>query len=266
MYTGSAFMKDIEVLKVFKNHFSGEKHLYKYNMPSDEGILIFIAGGSGKCVLGKKRYTFSKNTILFCLGDLLCFKCSKSIDADIFAVHFKVADSGSFNEEYGIKSDVFKIYDSDAFCDSFERLYIANIHSRHSQKGLLSAIFCQLLFLISDSRNEKPLTDAVIASLAEDIHKDFIHGEFDVSSYADKVGLSKDRLSVIFKQKYSLPPYKYQLMLKMDEATNLLLHTNLPIGKISEILGFSNPLYFSSAYKKQTGKTPGGVRKEAEIK
>ncbi len=259
-------MNNVEVLKVFKSHFSGEKHLYKYNIPSDEGILLFIASGSGKCILDKRKYTFSKNTILFCLGDLLCFKCSKSVDADIFAVHFKVTDSKLFKEEYSLKSDVFKIYDSEAFCDCFERLYLSYIHKSHKQRSLISALLCELLFLISDSKVEETLTDAVISSLAEDIHKDFIHGEFDVSSYADKVGLSKDRLSVIFKQKYSLPPYKYRLMLKMDEATNLLLHTNLPIGKISEILGFSNPLYFSSAYKKQTGKTPGGVRKEAEKK
>lgn len=257
-------MRNIEVLKVHKRHFSGEKHLYKYDLPFDEGILLFISGGSGKCILNKTKYTFSKNNVLFCLGDFLCFKCSKSIDADIFAVHFKVADSESFKEEYDLKSEVFKIYDSEAFCDCFERLYLANIHNRHKQKGLLSAIFCQLLFLISDSRDEKSLTDAVISSLAEDIHKDFINGEFDVSAYADKVGLSKDRLSVIFKQKYSLPPYKYQLMLKMDEATNLLKHTNLPIDKISEMLGFSNRLYFSSAYKKQTGKTPGQVRRDKQ--
>lgn len=257
-------MRNIEVLKVHKSHFSGEKHLYRYNMPPDEGILLFVAGGSGKCILGKRKYTFSKNTVIFCIDDFLCFKCSKSIDADIFSVHFKVTDGKSFKEEYSLCSDVFKIYDSVAFCDCFERLYLAYIHKRHSQKGLVSAIFYELLFLAFDSREKKTLTDTVISSLAEGIHKNFIHGEFDVSVYADKVGLSKDRLSVIFKQKYSLPPYKYQLMLKMDEATNLLTHTNLPIGKISEILGFSNPLYFSSAYKKQTGKPPGQVRKDKQ--
>ncbi len=257
-------MKDIEVLKVYKSHFSGEKHLYRYNMPSDEGLLIFIASGSGKCILNKRKYTFSKNTVIFCIGDFLCFKCSKSIDAEIFAVHFKVTDAESFKDEYSLNNAVFKIYDSKAFCDCFESLHLDYIHKRYKQRSLVSLTLCRLLFLLSDLKDEKTLTDAVISSLAEDIHKDFIHGKFDVSTYADRVGLSKDRLSVIFKQKYSLPPYKYQLMLKMDEATNLLMHTNLPIGKISEILGFSNPLYFSSAYKKQTGKTPGQVRKNKQ--
>lgn len=251
-------MKNIEVIKVYKSHFSGEKHLYKYDMPSDEGILLFIAGGSGKCILGKRKYTFSKNTVLLCIGDFLCFKCSKSVDADIWAVHFKVSDN-----EFNIKSNIYKTYESEAFRDSFERLYLAYIHKNHTQGSFVSALLYELLMVALDSKDEKSLTDTVVSTLAEDIHNNFIHGEFDVSAYADKVGLSKDRLSVIFKQKYSLPPYKYQLMLKMDEATNLLKHTNLPIDKISEMLGFSNRLYFSSAYKKQTGKTPGAVRKEA---
>ena len=254
-------MRDIEVLNVHKSRFSGEKHLYKYDMPHEEGIMLFLRSGSGKCVLNKKKYTFSKNSVLLCMGGSLCFKCSKSIDADIWAVHFRVRDAEAFKEEFCLESDVFRIYDSEAFCDCFERLYLSYIHKRHRQKSFVSAVLCELLFLAFDSREERQLTDAVVASLAEDIHKDFIHGEFDVSDYADKVGLSKDRLSVIFKQKYSLPPYKYQLMLKMDEATNLLKHTDLPIEKISEILGFSNRLYFSSAYKKQTGKTPVQARK-----
>ena len=255
-------MRNIEVLKVYKRHFSGEKHLYKYDLPFDEGILLFISGGSGKCILNKTKYTFSKNTVLICVGDFLCFKCSKSIDADILEVRFRVKDTESFKEEHSFKSNVFKIYSSEAFRDCFERLHIAYIHKNRTHGSFVSAILYELLIIALDSINEKPLTDSVISSLAEDIHNNFIQGEFDVSAYAEKVGLSKDRLSVIFKQKYSLPPYKYQLMLKMDEATNLLRHTNLPIDKISEMLGFSNRLYFSSAYKKQTGKTPAQVRKD----
>lgn len=259
-------MRNIEVLKVHKSRFSGEKHLYKYDMPSDEGMLLFIAGGSGKCILNKRKYTFSKNTVLLCMGDFLYFKCSKNIDAEILSVRFRAKDAESFKEEHNLKSDVFKIYDIEAFRDCFKRLYLAYIHKNHTQRSFVSALLYELLMITLDLKDEKSLTDSVISSLAEDIHNNFIHGEFDVSTYSDKVGLSKDRLSVIFKKKYSLPPYKYQLMLKMDEATNLLRHTNLPIDKISEMLGFSNRLYFSSAYKKQTGKTPGGVRKEAATK
>jgi AraC-like DNA-binding protein len=50
-------------------------------------------------------------------------------------------------------------------------------------------------------------------------------------------------------------------MLRMQDATDLILQTDLPIGKISEKLGFSNQLYFSTAYKKQVGITPSEMRK-----
>ena len=96
--------------------------------------------------------------------------------------------------------------------------------------------------------------------LAEDINKDFI-SEIDVGTYSDRVGLSKDRFSVIFRERFGYAPYKYQLMLRINEATYLLTHTDLPICKISEMLGFSNQLYFSSAYRTQTGYSPTHIRK-----
>ena len=101
----------------------------------------------------------------------------------------------------------------------------------------------------------------MLKALVKDIHQNFLHDKTDIESYAEKLDISKDRLSVIFKKKYGLPPYKYQLKLKMDYATDLLMHTDLPIGEIADKLGFQNQLYFSTAYKKQVGVSPSEMRK-----
>ena len=85
------------------------------------------------------------------------------------------------------------------------------------------------------------------------------------NKYAEMLDLSKDRVSVIFKNRFGHAPYQYQIMLKTQEATDLLLHTDLSIGEIAEKLGYKNQLYFSTAYRKQTGVAPTDMRKRKKV-
>ena len=45
------------------------------------------------------------------------------------------------------------------------------------------------------------------------------------------------------------------------EANDLLKHTNWPISEIGYCLGFDSPAYFTTFYKKYTGRTPNEMRK-----
>ena len=46
----------------------------------------------------------------------------------------------------------------------------------------------------------------------------------------------------------------------VSHFTQLLTSTDLPVSEIADSLGFSNPFYFSSFFKKQTGMTPSAYR------
>jgi AraC-like DNA-binding protein len=44
------------------------------------------------------------------------------------------------------------------------------------------------------------------------------------------------------------------------EAQRLLAHTDLPIGQVSDRLGFTGQAVFTRFFQQQTGKTPSGFR------
>jgi AraC family transcriptional regulator, transcriptional activator of pobA len=46
----------------------------------------------------------------------------------------------------------------------------------------------------------------------------------------------------------------------MAEAARLLRYTDLTVGEISFRVGFTDPLYFSRAFKRQTGSSPQAYR------
>ena len=119
---------------------------------------------------------------------------------------------------------------------------------------------------LSSSRIPPDFHFEQVRRLASDINREFRFPSIDVSTYADKLNISKDRFSVIFKKYFGNPPHQYHIMLKIKEAEFLLKNSNLSIGKISDFLGFSNQLYFSTAYKKNTGQTPSQTRKNVMSK
>lgn len=227
---------------------------YMCEISDDEYRLIYVKDGKLRIFIDKILYKISGGCFILCNKAVLKYRFSKRHPAKIFELSFKeipailplgvyrCADRNSV--ENAISEIITEFIMKEKYCD--EKLYFLS----------------QNLFItLSRSIEKESERDKALKALAKDIHQNFLQDKTDVESYAEKLGISKDRLSVIFKKKYGLPPYKYQLKLKMDYATDLLMHTDLPIGEIAEKLGFQNQLYFSTSYKKQVGASPSEMRK-----
>lgn len=80
----------------------------------------------------------------------------------------------------------------------------------------------------------------------------------EVSSY---VGMSRTYFSVFFKTHYQEGFSDYVTRLRVDKASVLLMNTDKPIPDIARECGFKTVQYFTRAYKKVKGVTPGMLRK-----
>ena len=67
-------------------------------------------------------------------------------------------------------------------------------------------------------------------------------------------------LAHIFKAETGISMMKYVMCRKIGESQNLLMNTSLPIGIISERLGFNDHCHFSTTFKKYIGITPTQYR------
>lgn len=85
--------------------------------------------------------------------------------------------------------------------------------------------------------------------------------ESDLLFYADKLGISANYLNRIVK---NLKGKTAGVMIRdrgLTEAKRMLVYCNLPIGDISEQLGFKDFSYFSRQFKKQEGLSPAEYRR-----
>lgn len=87
-------------------------------------------------------------------------------------------------------------------------------------------------------------------------------GEVTLTEAAAHVCLNPSYLSKLFKEKTDKNFSDFVLETRIGEAKMLLEKTSLRISEIAERLQFSDITYFSSAFKRLTGKTASEYRKE----
>lgn len=87
-----------------------------------------------------------------------------------------------------------------------------------------------------------------------------------VSEAASLVNMSESHFSHIFKSEEGVSYMEYINICRMQKATVLLENTDLMISEIAEKVGIENPNYFSTQYKKRTGKSPSEFRRMLENK
>ena len=87
--------------------------------------------------------------------------------------------------------------------------------------------------------------------------------KFAIKDLCEYVSRSESQTIRIFRQRYGITPYAYHMSKKTELAKSLLRGTNLSIKQIAYNLGFADEYYFSNAFKKQAGMSPGNFRKNS---
>lgn len=88
--------------------------------------------------------------------------------------------------------------------------------------------------------------------------------EHQVSSkeLAKVVFRSPDYCQKLFKKEFGMTPYAYQLDRKMRRAKMLLSNTQMSVGEIGALLGYTDLHYFSNIFESKCGMRPTAYRKK----
>ncbi len=107
-----------------------------------------------------------------------------------------------------------------------------------------------------------------IASMDSPVDKSaqYIHSHYSekitLETLADIACLDKGYFVRSFKAKYKETPINYLINVRLDNASELILSTSLPISEICECCGYNNESLFIAQYKKRFGTTPAKHRKQ----
>lgn len=130
-----------------------------------------------------------------------------------------------------------------------------------SLQGLLFLFFAALAKSAETPYEEDVEIDNLYISKAiEYIEKNY-QNPILVTDIANYVSLSRTYLTTIFQQTLHMSPQKFLLKFRITKASELLIHTDLPINAIAHSCGYTDPLAFSKTFKKITGLSPSQYRK-----
>lgn len=98
-------------------------------------------------------------------------------------------------------------------------------------------------------------TKTIIQNAKQIIHEN-IQESISVKEISRKIGLNEFDLKRNFKKIYGLPIHQYLIKLKLEQARQMVLNGDLPIGDICNMYGYSNRGHFANLYQRYFGVTP----------
>lgn len=91
-----------------------------------------------------------------------------------------------------------------------------------------------------------------------------IYSTVSIPELCERMHYGKTYLSKLFQEKTGKSIMQYYRSLKIGEAKRLLREHPYTIAEVSELLCYDTPQYFSYAFKRETGCTPGEYRTKVQ--
>ncbi|OMF21949.1 DNA-binding response regulator [Paenibacillus sp. FSL H8-0548] len=95
----------------------------------------------------------------------------------------------------------------------------------------------------------------VVDFITQYIHEHYAD-EVTLADLSDKVFISRNHLSIIFKNMTGETFNTYLTRVRIEKARELLLERNMLVYEVAEQVGYKNVPYFSTLFKKMTGMNP----------
>lgn len=125
------------------------------------------------------------------------------------------------------------------------------------QRNITEQILIRCYYL-QPSEHIKEMPDKV-SQLTRYISEHFAE-DFDLQMLAKSVGISRPRLSALFREHTGTSIMRWRDELRMSKACELLGGSSLNIGQIADRVGYSDPLYFSRTFRHHLGCSPSDYR------
>lgn len=88
------------------------------------------------------------------------------------------------------------------------------------------------------------------------IEENFLNEKISISALAEMCRISESYLKKLFIKKFSVPPIKYIIQLKINYACDLLLSERYSVTQVSNFCGYENIHFFSRQFKEYVGVSP----------
>jgi AraC-like DNA-binding protein len=145
-------------------------------------------------------------------------------------------------------------------------LDLSRQHTHVSEmSGLVALNFANTVFgalCASVSENPKRFQSVELAEAAEAMMRNNIAHDWTISELANRIGVSREHLTRAFADRHGVPPHRFLVELRIEEACRRLRFTSDPVKSIFLDLGFQSHTSFSRAFQRYHQVTPSEYREQ----
>lgn len=242
-------------------------HYIKRVHGADQHILIYCIKGKGKVTVEKEKYQLDPgNFIIIPRNAEHQYSADENDPWTIYWVHFSGSQSNlvrQYMENIAGSIKGFVHYDQQR-TDLFNLIY-EQLNRGYGIENMVYANMCFHHYLASYMRPMKAnathsSSESDVVNMVIDFMKKNIGSTFTLQQMSNEANISPSHLSFLFKKKTGYPPIEYFNHLKVQQACQYLLFTDMRIKTISDMLGIDDPYYFSRFFKKLMGVSPNIYR------
>lgn len=250
------FTDDIKIISSFKKM---TKPYGKIESRATHGFIFRVKGSV--------EYFFNQKSVIVKEGEFVFLPQGSSYeyvsDKDPSNTYTSINFQGSVLETSIRKYDSKTFYGSDYICKSFTENW--NFGTTADKYKCLSVIYDLMSHIYSNERmkdTERMKCD-LIDPATEYLKSHLYDSNLKVEKLHRICGISDTYFRRIFTSVFHMTPQNYILTKRMAYAKSIIENGDYDtIKEVAEAVGYTDPLYFSKAFKKLYGVSPSNVNKD----
>lgn len=241
------------------------EHYMARSDPSDH-LLMWSVSGRGWVQAGSVETQATAGTVaVLPAGRPHAYGSDADAPWDLLWVHFigPAADAwvAGFESRYGLSADLGS---EPALIERFTE-FIASRHGHEADRRLAHHLLWGLMGRIDHrlalGRLTAGLGHADTLTALQRYVADHLNDAITVADLAAVAHLSPRQLTRLCRRAWGTSPMQYVIAQRLGRACSLLTETNLPVGRVAEASGFSDPYHFSHLFRVHMGESPRDHRR-----
>ena len=251
-----------EVSSVIKEKYNSR---WKFNKEYSKKMykISYLLNGEYIAYVNNKKYHIKENDILYSGGFYEFSSHGITNDFSSIFIYFNVGDSVAGEDSF------FHSFHQIKGNGNIRKKFTAILNEYNSksynhklkEKRILYEIFEDILDLKLMNTNTS-LDIYALKNAISYLEQNYLKNDISIDYLANLCNYTTAHFINLFKKVYNTTPKNYIVDLRMQKAKDLLIYTSYSIQEISDITGYSNPAYFSAAFKSSVGCSPLSYRRK----
>jgi len=212
--------------------------------------MLLVTAGEGVFCMGKGHLTYSSGTLVFAFeNETLCAEPTK--DTAFIYIDFNGTRAAELLRRFAVTpaNRVFSGF------DGLIPLWNESIASA-SPENIDLAAESILLYTFSRLSVKNVQQNDLVSRIVEISEEQFSDPELNITAIAQALSYNPKYLSHLFKQKVGVTYSEYLRTLRIRYSVALFDRGIDSVKNVAILSGFSDPLYFSTVFKKYIGMSP----------